>query len=72
MPSEDINPWMLGRVLHSSHCRQQVDVGAVRAQLVTDQRGTCLVIGARRINGRDAHQPRGEVDDLIARAIDFG
>jgi hypothetical protein len=68
---EDVDPRMLGRVFHSSCRREQMHLGPVRAQLVTDERRAGLVFVTRRIDRRNANQPRREVDDFIARAIDF-
>ena len=44
---------------------------AMGAERVTNHGRAGLVIGPRRVNGGNANQPGGEVDNLIACAIDF-
>jgi hypothetical protein len=71
MPAHDIDARMFRRVLDAYDRRQQLHVGAMRAQLITKPGSACFVIVAGRVYSRYADQPRGKVDDLIARPIDF-
>jgi hypothetical protein len=51
---------------------QDLDCGAMEAQLRGDELGARCVLLAWRIDGRDANQPRRKVDDFISSAVDFG
>jgi hypothetical protein len=63
---------MFGRVFGAAGRGQHLHLGAMGAQLVTNHSGTDFVVVARRVDGGNAHQSRGEIDDLVARPIDLG
>ena len=62
---------MLRGVLLAADRRQQLDVCAMRAQLVADHARAGFVFVPGRIDGRNADQPRREIDDLVARTVHF-
>ena len=69
---DDVDAGMARGVFELADGRQQVDVGAVRAQLIANRVGAGLVFLARRIHGGNANEPRREIDDLVGSAINFG
>ena len=62
---------MLRRVLDASGRRQQLHVGAVRAQLIANHGCAGLVFIAGRIDGGDPNQACRKIDDLVRGAIDL-
>ena len=56
VPADDVDAGMLGGVLDAADRRQQLHLGAMRAQLVTNHAGACFVVGAGRIDRGNANQ----------------
>ena len=69
--ANDVDARMFRRVFFAAERRQQMHVGAMRAQLIANHRGAGFVIGAGRIHSRDANEPGREIDDLVARTINL-
>ena len=49
-----------------------LDVERARAEVIAEETRAGLVLLARRVDGRNPDQIRGELDDLVGRAIDLG
>jgi hypothetical protein len=63
---------MLRGVFDAAQRGTKMNVGAMGAELIANHACAGFVIGARRVDGRDADETGREVDDLIARTIDLG
>jgi hypothetical protein len=71
VPTDDVDARVGRGVLRAPDGGQQLNVGPMRPQLITDDRCARLVFIARRIDGRNADQPRRKIDDLVPRLIDL-
>ena len=70
--ADDVNARMSGGVLRLADRGEQMDVRAMPAQLIADGVRARFILLARRVDGGDAHQPGGEVHNLVGSAVDFG
>lgn len=72
MTADDVDAGMARGVFELADRRQQVDIRAMRPQLIANRVGTCLVFLTRWVHGGNADQTSGKINDLVSRAVDFG